>query len=113
METKTNISLASFAKKVVFASLGSASMAKKAFAESNITGDFVNGLLSKVEKNKDVLVEMLAKEVSKFLEKVNVGEEIAKAVKGLVINVSASVDFDSKTGKSKSRITRATASKKK
>lgn len=96
-ETKIE-GLGDLAKKIILASLGSASIAKGLIKETSISKEILSNLLGKAEKTKDDLVEMLAREVSKFLGKVNVSEEVIKALKGLVINLTASVDFDEKKG---------------
>ena len=81
------------AKKVVYAGLGSAAMAREAMSNTQWQKDLVGGLLSAVERRKEDLMEMMAHEVSKFLGKINVSEEISKALHGLVINLNASIDF--------------------
>lgn len=93
------ISWAGLAKKVVYAGLGSASMARDMVTDSKLHKELFNGILLKAEKHKDVLFEVLAREVSKFLGKVNVSEELIKALRGLVINLHASIDFKEKKGK--------------
>lgn len=100
------------AKKVVFASLGSASLAKNLVTDGTMQKQIISGLLGGVEKRKDELLNVLAKEVSNFLSKVNVGEEITKALKGLVVNLSATVDFSEKKG-SKTTLKKTTVKKRK
>ena len=96
MKNKEQTSWADIAKKVVYASIGGAAMARSAVTDKNFQKDLINGFLTKAEKRKDELLEILAREVSKFLGKINVSEEIAKALKGLIINFHASIDFKDK-----------------
>ncbi|OGQ08160.1 MAG: hypothetical protein A3G32_08440 [Deltaproteobacteria bacterium RIFCSPLOWO2_12_FULL_40_28] len=111
-ETKIE-GLGDLAKKIILTSLGSASLAKGLIKETSIPKEILSNLLGKAEKTKDDLVEMLAREVSKFLGKVNVSEEVIKALKGLVINLSASIDFDEKKGgRPKTTIKKSHVSKK-
>lgn len=96
---KKNQSWADIAKKVVYAGIGGASMAKSAVTDKSFQKDFINGLLNKAEQRKEELMQILAREVSKFLGKINVSEELAKALKGLIINFHASIDFKDKKAK--------------
>lgn len=94
------------AKKVVLTGLGSASFARDVVKDSKLHRDVYQAILSKAEKRKDEFLEILAKEVSKFLGKINVSDEIVKALSGLVIRLNATVDFDEKKGKGTSPTTR-------
>lgn len=105
-------SWADLAKKVVFSSLGSASMAKNLVTDGTMQKQIISGLLGEAQKRKDELLNVLAKEVSSFLSKLNVGEEITKALKGLVVNLSATVDFSEKKG-SRATLKKTSARKKK
>lgn len=98
-KTEKSSSWADIAKKVVYAGIGTASMARSAVTDKSFQKDLINGLLNKAEKRKEELMEILAREVSKFLGKINVSEELAKALKGLIINFHASIDFKEKKGK--------------
>lgn len=93
------MSWADLAKKMVYAGLGSAVMAREAVSNTQWQKDLVGGLLSALDKRKEDLMGILANEVSKFLGKINVSEEISKALQGLVINLNASIDFKNKKGK--------------
>lgn len=97
-EKSESISLTDLAKKIVFASIGSAAMARDVVTDSKLSKELFSGIMSKAEKRKDEIMEILAREVSKFLGKVNVADEITKALKGMVINLSASIDFKEKGG---------------
>jgi hypothetical protein len=93
-----SVSWSELVKKVVFTSLGSAAMAGKAVADSKVRGEVFSNVLSRAEKTKEDLMNVLAKEVSKFLGKINVSDEITKALKDLTINLTASLDFKDKKG---------------
>lgn len=103
-EEKGGLSLTDIVKKVALASLGSASFAKDVITDRNKPKEMIFQILNRAEKTKDDIMEILAKEISKFLGKINVSEELAKALKDLVINVSASVDFGDKKGVTKSNV---------
>jgi len=95
-EADDSLSWADLAKKVVFASLGSAAVARQAVKDSSLPREVLGSFLEKAEKRKEDILNMLAREVSKFLGKIDVSEEITKALKGLVINFQASIDFSEK-----------------
>lgn len=83
-------------KKVVFASLGSAAIAGQAVKDGKLHKEVIQNLKTKAGMAKEDLLDVLAHEVSRFLGKINVSEEIQKSLKGLVINLSATIDFDDK-----------------
>lgn len=91
-----SFSLTDLAKKVVSAGLGSAAIARDVVTDPKLRKEVLGSLLSKAEKHKDDLMEILAREVSKFLGKIDVSDEIRKALSGLIINLSASVNFQEK-----------------
>lgn len=100
------ISLADIAKKVVYTSLGSASLARDIITDPSKSREVLAGLLNFAEKRKDDILDVLAREVSKFLGKIDVSQEISKALKGLVIDIQASINFEEQKGKrTKPRIT--------
>lgn len=94
-----NSSWADLVKKVVYTSLGSASLAKEVLSESSLSKEVIKTIKERASKGKEGFLEILAKEVSNFLGRLNVSEEITKALKGLIINLSASVEFKEKKGK--------------
>lgn len=96
MSDSDSFSLTDLAKKVVSAGLGSAAIARDVVTDPKLRKEVLGSLLSKAEKHKDDLMEILAREVSKFLGKIDVSDEIRKALSGLIINLSASVDFHEK-----------------
>lgn len=99
VEFDKNITWTDLAKKIVFASLGSASLAKEVLSESSLSKEVIKTIKERASKGKEGFLEILAKEVSSFLGKLNVSEEITKALRGLIINFSASVEFQEKKGK--------------
>src|SRR3990167_8111062 len=85
--------LTDLAKKIFLASLGGAvSMGERLPKEA------VNFLLDQAEKRKEDLVDRLAIEVSKFLDKLDVSQELRKALRGLELDLHATLRF-SGTGK--------------
>lgn len=99
-----SLSLTDIVRKIAMASLGSAAMAREVVIDSKKPREMIGNLLLKAEKTKDDVLELLAREVNKFLGKINVSEEISKALKDLVVNISASIDFGDKKGTTKSRV---------
>ncbi len=98
-DKKAGISLTDLAKKIVYASLGSAAMARAVVKDAPTQKKVMDSLLNRAEKTKDDLMELLARELTKFLGKVNVADEVSKALSGMVINLNASIDFKEKKGK--------------
>lgn len=90
---KEKNSIADFVRKIVLASLGSAAMAGRALTDTTLPKDVLTGILSRAERTKEDVMAILASEVSKFLGKINVSDEIAKSLKGLIINFHATLDF--------------------
>ncbi|HBF13372.1 MAG TPA: hypothetical protein DDW49_08335 [Deltaproteobacteria bacterium] len=95
-EKNTSLSWTDLAKKVVTTGLGSASFARDMVLNGEFQREIVASILTKLEKRKEDVLDILAKEVSKFLGKINVSEEVAKALQGLVIHLNASIDFNKK-----------------
>ena len=89
-------SLTDLARKVVSAGIGSAAIARDVVTDPKLRKEVLGSILSKAEKHKEDLMGILAREVSKFLGKLDVSDEIRKALSGLIINLSASVDFQEK-----------------
>lgn len=90
------MTLADLAKKVVFASLGSAVAAGEMITDSKLPREVLENLKNRAGKTKDDIMNVLAREVSTFLGKINVSEELAKALNGLIVNLNASIDFKKK-----------------
>lgn len=97
--SKNSVTWSDLAKKIIYTSLGSASLAKEVLSESSLSKDVIKTIKERASKGKEGFLEILAKEVSNFLGRLNVSEEITKALKGLIINLSASVEFKEKKGR--------------
>lgn len=69
--------------------------------------DLLRALLKKAGEQKDIVVDVLAREIKTFLGKVNITDELQKALRGMTINLNASFDFQKKGGKLKVRQKRA------
>lgn len=108
------VSWADMVKKVVYTSIGSAVFAREAVSQAKLPQKdaIVQAVLSRLERSKDDIINILAKEVSGFLGKINVSEEVIKALQGLVINLNASVDFDRKKKTPRTTVHSAKVSKK-
>lgn len=111
-----SLSWSDLVKKVVYTGIGGAAMAKNIVTDSSLPRKMTVELLSKAERGKDEVLNILAREVSKFLEKVDVSKEISKALKGMIITLTASIDFKDKTGRGAKpdiKITKAKVEKRK
>lgn len=58
--------------------------------------DLVTGFLDKAGKQKDQLVSALSREFVKFLEQINVAEELQKVMDGMTVELTAKIDFKKK-----------------
>ncbi|MBF0105164.1 MAG: hypothetical protein HQM16_07540 [Deltaproteobacteria bacterium] len=58
-----------------------------------LSRDLVNALTEKALRQKDLIIDVIAKEFSKFLSKVNIAEEAHKILDGATLNVQASLNF--------------------
>lgn len=116
MTRNKSLSWTDLAKKVVYTGIGGAAMAKNIVTDRSLPRKVTLELLSKAERGKEEVLNILAKEVSKFLEKVDVSKEISKALKGMIITLTASIDFKDKLGRGTRpdiKITRAKVERKK
>lgn len=66
---------------------------KQAF---DFSRDLMAGFLDKAGKQKDQLVSALSREFVKFLEQINIAEEVQKILDGMTLEVSAKIDFSKK-----------------
>lgn len=79
-----------------------------------LSRDLAQVLGERIVKQKDIVVEALAREFSDFLARVNVSEEARKILQGMSLNITASVNFNDRSLLSrKISVTPARASKKK
>lgn len=60
----------------------------------SLSKDLTMALTDKALKQKDVVIEALAKEFSVFLSKINIAEEAQRIMDGMTLEVSAKVHFD-------------------
>ncbi len=61
-----------------------------------LSREIVAAMTDKALKQKDFIVEAIAKEFSKFLAQVNIGDEAKKILEDMTLNISATVDFKNK-----------------
>lgn len=64
--------------------------------KSGMVPDLFRIILGKLGQQKDVLVDVLAREIKTFLAKVNISDELKKALQGMTVNLNASFDFHEK-----------------
>lgn len=86
------------AKKLVFASLGSAAIAKDVVKDSKLPREVLSTVIKNAEKRKDDFLEIIAREISKFLSRINVSDELRKTLKGLKVKLNVEVEFEEKKG---------------
>lgn len=65
--------------------------------------DLISSVMGTIGKQKDILVDVLAREIKNFLAKVNISDELKKALQGMTINLNASFDFEDKKKQHKSK----------
>jgi len=79
-----------------------------------LSKDLAVALTDRVAKQKDVLVDAMAKEFSAFLQKINISEESQKILEGMELNIQGSIEFTKKKPKAKvSKKKKQTKKKKK
>lgn len=88
---------ADLAKKLFLTGLGAVSMSDRLPKEA------VNYILDQAEKKKEDLIDRLAIEASKFLDKLDVSQEIQKALRGLEIDLHATLRFSGKSNGSENQ----------
>lgn len=114
-DKKQGLSLTDLAKKIVLTSIGSAALAREVVRDGGTQKKVIGSILNRAERTKDEVMDLLARELNKFLGKINISEEVTKALRGLVINLNASIDFKDKKGegvKPRGRIRKADVKKK-
>ncbi len=100
-------------KKIIETGLGMAFLTEESVREFvgdiKLPGEAKKYLVSQAKKRKSDLVDVISSEIKNFLGKINVHEELQKALAGLKIDVSATINIES-LGKgvkvTKSRVTR-------
>ncbi len=58
--------------------------------------DFIAGLWDKAGQQKDQLVSALSREFIKFLQQINIADEMQKILDGMTLDVQARIDFSRK-----------------
>lgn len=72
-----------------------------------LSTELVDGIIARAAKQKDVIIAIIANEVSKFFQRIDVAEELKKVAEDLEVEVHAVLNFRKhSTGKSISRIER-------
>lgn len=115
MKNTEETGIADLLKKILYAGIGSASLAKKVVYDSSprsMASEFVGVLLSKVEKSKDEIIRILAQEVARFLSKVDVSKELSKVLQKVTVHLNVDVNFSEKKGKPQLTFNSVRASKK-
>ena len=115
MKQKDENGISDIFKKIFYAGIGSASLAKKVVYDSNprgIASEFVGALLSKVEKSKDEIIRILAQELSRFLSRVDVSKELSKVLQKVTVHLNVDINFSEKKGKPQLTFNSVRASKK-
>lgn len=90
IESEEKAGIADLAKKILLTGLGAVSMGDRLPKEA------VNFILEQAEKKKDDFIDRLALEVSRFLEKLDVAQELRKALRGLELDLHATLRFSGK-----------------
>ena len=89
-----------FAKKALLTSLGAILMTEESIrnilGEMKLPKEAMGFVVDQAKKQKDDLVSVVAAEVSKFFSKINVHEEIQKALSHLHVHVDAKLSFSPK-----------------
>jgi hypothetical protein len=68
-------------------------------ADLKLPKDIANYLLSQIDETKSGLYRVVARELQGFLQHTNVGDEIAKALRAMTIEIKTEIRFVSPTDK--------------
>ena len=63
----------------------------------NFSKDLITGLWDKAGQQKDQLVSALSREFVKFLQQINIADEMQKILDGMTLDVKARIDFSRKS----------------
>jgi|APSaa5957512535_1039671.scaffolds.fasta_scaffold138084_2 hypothetical protein len=100
-----------------FTSLPDSKTLTKAFINvldlKNLSNDLVSAVTERALKQKDLVLDMMAKEFTAFLGRINVTEELQKVLKGMTLNLEASFDYKEDTPTKKRAATKKKAAKSK
>ncbi|HKY64131.1 MAG TPA: hypothetical protein VJR29_12005 [bacterium] len=88
------------AKRILLTGLGAIFMTeegiRKSLGEMKMPKEAMGYVLDTVLKQKDELLTLVGGELSKFLSKIKVHEEVQKALSGLQLHLDAKLTFDKK-----------------
>lgn len=97
------------AKKILLTGVGAIFMTedaiRKTLSDLKMPTDSVGGVMDALKKQKDEMLKLVAVELSNFLGKVKVHEELQKALKGLHVHLNADISFDRKGDKTQAKVT--------
>ncbi len=106
-------------RKIVMTGIGAALMTEESLArllgEVKLPRDAKKYLVNQAAKKKSELAGIIAEEVKGFLGRINIHEEIRKAVSGMKIDIEATIHVDrhgSKIQLSKSKVIKPTAKRR-
>lgn len=93
--------ITSVAKKLISMSMTDYKMLGQVLAQvldlKSLSTDLVAALTDRATRQKDVIIEIMAKEFSNFLSKINIAEEAQKIMDGMTVNITATVQFKDKS----------------
>jgi hypothetical protein len=86
-------------RKILTTGMGAALMAddtlRNAISDINVTKQATGYIVRQALKGKEEVSKVLIGEVTKFLARINIHEEIRKAMSGLTVEVEAKIHFSS------------------
>jgi hypothetical protein len=105
-EVKEQLSLLGLASGVASKVLRSpAESIKQVIDYKALYQDLLLNLTDRFLKQKDLIVDVVAKELGKFFSQLNISQELQKTLEGLSIDLNASIDIKRKSsGKKVSRV---------
>lgn len=62
-----------------------------------LSRDLGIALAERIGKQKDVVVEAIAREFTQFLRKIDIAKEMQKILEGMTLKISTTIDFERKT----------------
>lgn len=91
----TNVS--DLARKILLTGVGAIFMTeetvRKTLSDLKVPTDAVGTLMDTLRKQKDEVMKLIAKELSQFLSKIKVHEELQKALSGMQMHLDVKVNF--------------------
>ena len=99
---KSGGGLPDVAKRILLTGLGAIFMTeegiRRSLGDMKMPKEAVGYFLYTILKQKDELLSLVGGELSKFLSKIKVHEEVQKALSGLQLHLDAKLTFDNKKG---------------